>query len=337
LAIVNFECPIVEGKDTPIFKNGPLLKCAPQSVEMIKDAGFRLVTLANNHFRDQGDNGVKTTISTLKNYGIDYVGGGLDIKEASQTYYYEYNGKKTAVINCCEHEFSIADEDTPGSNPLNPIKLWYAIQDAKNKADYVLLIVHGGHEMYQLPSPRMQETYRFFIDAGADAVVNHHQHCYSGYEVYKEKPIIYGLGNFCMDDARYRNNIWNEGYMVIISFGESIKFELIPYIQGNASECLELMKGDRIDSFNQTLKQINSTILNPKLFKTTYDQWVMQASRHYLMDMMPYTMKVFKWMAFRGFLPRTPARKRLLSLYNKIICESHRDRLLVYIKRYLDL
>lgn len=44
----------------------------------------------------------------------------------------------------------------------------------------------------------MQEIYRFFVDIGADAVINHHQHCYSGYEVYKEKPIFYGLGNFCI-------------------------------------------------------------------------------------------------------------------------------------------
>jgi poly-gamma-glutamate synthesis protein (capsule biosynthesis protein) len=48
----------------------------------------------------------------------------------------------------------------------------------------------------------MVETYRFFIEAGADAVVNHHQHCICGYEVYKGKPIFYGLGNFCFDWAK---------------------------------------------------------------------------------------------------------------------------------------
>ena len=44
----------------------------------------------------------------------------------------------------------------------------------------------------------MKETYRFFVDCGADAVINHHQHCYSGYEYYKDKFICYGLGNFAL-------------------------------------------------------------------------------------------------------------------------------------------
>ena len=51
------------------------------------------------------------------------------------------------------------------------------VEEAKKKADFVLVIVHGGSEHFQLPTPRMQATYRFFVDAGADAVVNHHQHC----------------------------------------------------------------------------------------------------------------------------------------------------------------
>jgi poly-gamma-glutamate synthesis protein (capsule biosynthesis protein) len=121
------------------------------------------------------------------------VGGGTNLQEASKILYKKIDEKVLALINCCENEFSIATEVTAGSNPLNPIQQYYAIQEAKSKADYVLVIVHGGHELWQLPSPRMQETYRFFIDAGADAVVNHHQHCYSGYEIYKKKPYILNL------------------------------------------------------------------------------------------------------------------------------------------------
>lgn len=49
---------------------------------------------------------------------------------------------------------------------MNPIAQYYDMQDASRKADYVIVIFHGGMEHYQFPSPRMQETYRFFIDAG---------------------------------------------------------------------------------------------------------------------------------------------------------------------------
>ena len=60
------------------------------------------------------------------------------------------------------------------------------------------MIVHGGHECYNLPSPRMQKQYLFYADQGADIVVGHHTHCISGYEVYKGVPIYYSLGNFCL-------------------------------------------------------------------------------------------------------------------------------------------
>ena len=54
--------------------------------------------------------------------------------EASKILYKEIAGMTLAIINCCEHEFSIATEKTAGSNPLNPIKQYYAIKEAKEKA-----------------------------------------------------------------------------------------------------------------------------------------------------------------------------------------------------------
>ena len=97
----------------------------------------------------------------------------------------------------------------------------------------MLVIVHVGPEHYQLLIPRMKEMYRFFIDVGADVVVNHHQHCFSGYEIYKEKPIFYGLGNFCFDWIGKRNGMWNEGLLLSLTLDLNHKrqFVLIPYRQ----------------------------------------------------------------------------------------------------------
>lgn len=114
---------------------------------------------------------------------------------------------------------------------MNLVHQYFAIKEAREKADSVVVIMHGGHETYQLPTPQMQQTYRFFVDIGADAVVNHHQHCYSGYEVYKNKPIFYGLGNFCFEPLGNVRPTWYEGYMVNLHFNADveIKFDLIPY------------------------------------------------------------------------------------------------------------
>ena len=198
-SIVNFECPITKGKELPIKKCGPNLRCSSKGIEAISWVGFNCVTLANNHFLDYGESGVVNTIQVCSEFGIDIVGGGKNLQEASQILYKKIAGKILAIINCCEHEFSIATEKSAGANQLNPIRQYYTIKKARSEADFVLVIVHGGHEYYQLPNARMHETYRFFVDAGADAVVNHHHHCFSGSEVYNGKPIFYGLGNFCFD------------------------------------------------------------------------------------------------------------------------------------------
>ena len=75
---------------------------------------------------------------------------------------------------------------------MNPISIYYDLLEARKNADIIICITHGGHEGYNLPSPRMQSLYRFSIDCGADVVVNHHQHCYSGYEQYHNGYIFFG-------------------------------------------------------------------------------------------------------------------------------------------------
>lgn len=165
-SILNLEAPILNLEGKPIKKYGPNLKAHINTIYAIKYAGFDMVTLANNHFYDYGDDGVRQTLDACKKEGIDVVGGGMNMADASQTFYKEIKGIRVAIINCCEHEFSIATETSGGSNPLNPIQQYYAIQDAKMKADKVVVIVHGGYEGYQLPSPRMKETYRFLSMLG---------------------------------------------------------------------------------------------------------------------------------------------------------------------------
>ena len=180
-SVVNFESPVVEHPAEPIKKCGPSLKSSEKAVKALKWVGFNCLTLANNHFYDYGEVGVDDSISAIEKMGLDHVGAGKNLLEASMPLYKEIGGKILAIVNCCEHEFSIATDRTGGSNPLNPIRQYYAIREAKEKADFVLVIVHGGFEHYQLPSVRMQETYRFFITIVADAVVNHHQHCFIVY------------------------------------------------------------------------------------------------------------------------------------------------------------
>jgi poly-gamma-glutamate synthesis protein (capsule biosynthesis protein) len=325
-AIVNYECPIAGEEEKPIKKQGPNLKSSVKGADAISYAGFDCVTLANNHFLDYGVQGVRNTLNAFKALNIDCVGGGVNLSEAEKTLFKEIGGKSLAIINCCEHEFSIATESTAGSNPLNPIHQYNAIQDARGKADCVLVIVHGGHEHFQLPSPRMVDTYRFFIDAGADAVVNHHQHCYSGYEVYNGKPIFYGLGNFCFDSLGIATKEWTEGYVAVIEFEKNkIHFELHPYCQCAEEPRVKLLN---MNSFDVRLKELNGIIKNGHILKEHINQYYESCADECSRVLVPCDNRFYWGARHRGWIPSLISAKRIVYAENYIDCESHRDKLI---------
>lgn len=331
LSIVNLEAPVVEHEAKGIDKCGPCLKGTAKSVDALKYAGFDMATLANNHFYDYGEVGVSDTLKECHDKGIETVGGGMNLQEASKTKYVDIKGKKLAIINCCEHEFSIASETTGGSNPLNPIQQYYAIQEARHKADYVIVIVHGGHEHYQLPSPRMKETYRFFIDAGADAVINHHQHCYTGYEVYNNKPIFYGLGNFCFDRGEQAQKFWQEGYMVMLDItDDTITYDLIPYVQARAEAGVKIMT-DR-NEFDSEITRFNTIIVDDKQLKAEHLKWMDKTSKGYMLALEPYQGRILSGLYVRNLLPKFINKRKALRLINYLQCEAHMERTLNALK-----
>lgn len=332
-SVVNFECPITNGKMNSINKVGPTLQCDETGIEALKWVGFDCVTLANNHFLDYGEEGVKNTLGACREYGIDTVGGGMNTQEASKILYKRINEETLAIINCCEHEFSIATENMAGSNPLNPIQQYYAIQEARTKAKFVLVIVHGGHEYYQLPSPRMQEIYRFFIDAGADAVVNHHQHCYSGYEIYREKPIFYGLGNFCFDWEGKRKSTWNDGYMVIISFfSNKIENEIISYNQCDDTPCITISHGMLAEQKLGRIFDLNDTIKDKFKLKSYFDNYI-EKSSNLRTVFSPFTGRFLNALCDRNIIPSFVSAKKRKQLLAYIQCESHFPKVIKYLKQ----
>lgn len=336
-SIINFECPIVEGNVEPIKKSGPLLRTTHNSVDAIRYAGFDCVTLANNHFRDFGDIGCITTLSELRKQNIDFVGGGSNIYEAQRILYKKIYDKIIAIINFCENEFSIASKNTAGSAPLDIVDNCHQITEAREKADYVLVVVHGGHELYQLPSPRMKKLYRFFIDLGAHAVVNHHQHCYSGYEYYQGKPIVYGLGNFCFDKNGMCSKIWNEGYCVTIEFVDMHpRIQIHPYKQCNEHPKLEILKEDELSVFYTRIREINEIISNDKSLEDYFDKWIEERSKNVMEIFASYHNRYLNAAANRGWIPHPISLKEAGAILNYVACESHRDIVIEVLNKSLN-
>ena len=160
-SILNLEAPLVldSSRAQPIQKVGPSLGAPLETIDVIKSAGFNCVTLANNHIMDYGAQALKDTISTLNEKHILHVGAGQSLNDASKVLYLDDGAQVVAVVNFCENEFSIAGDNSAGAFPLSIVKNYHQIQEAKEGADRVVVIVHGGHELYQLPSPRMKELF----------------------------------------------------------------------------------------------------------------------------------------------------------------------------------
>ncbi len=331
-SVVNLEAPIVLDKPTPIRKSGPNLYASLAAMEVVKDAGFDMLTLANNHFRDQGQSGVCNTISSADSIGLNYVGGGKNLEEARKISYQRIKDKIFAFINVCEQEYSIAEDEYGGSNPYDLINIHKDIVEAKKRADYLILIIHGGIEHYQLPSPRMKREYRYFVELGADVVINHHQHCCSGYEVYQGKPIFYGLGNFCFDLKVYRNNgLWDKGWLVRLLFEDNnIGFSLFPIQQCANTPNVQLLESD---AFASTLDKLNQIIDNDRQLEEEYEKWVTKKTKQRISQLNAFGTKYFDRLYKRGLFGTLYNTQRLYLIKNLLYCESHLD----VIKRILKL
>jgi hypothetical protein len=330
--ITNLECPLINHK-SPILKIGPNLLAKEKCIEALLFGKFNLLTLSNNHILDQGRQGLLSTIELCNNNNIENIGAGTSLAEASKILIKQIKKKRIAFLNFSENEFSTASFDHTGSNPLNPIQNFYAIRSVREQSDYVIVIVHGGHEEYPFPSPRMVETYRFFINAGADIVIGHHPHCYSGYEKYQKGYIFYSLGNFIFDMNGYRNSDWNFGYAVKFYFDDQeISFDIIPYKQCDIKPGVFLLNDNEITKFYSKLNVLNKIIINNDLLKQEWNKLVMQRKKYYLVNFETFNSLFYKSLRYRSLLPGMLSKKKKLLFLNMISCEAHRDLVIDILK-----
>ncbi|WP_240353333.1 CapA family protein [Cohnella algarum] len=195
----NLEAPITE-RGTPAENKKYVFKGKPEYLAGLKNAGFDIVSLANNHTLDQGWEGLSDTMDHLNDAGIQHVGAGRDDTEAFTPVYIESNGITVAYIgvtNIVPVTEWKADKNNPGvAEAYDLTRSKAAIQAARKLADVVVVMVHWGEELNENPVERQTDRSHAFIDAGADLVIGSHPHILQGFESYKGKWIAYSLGNF---------------------------------------------------------------------------------------------------------------------------------------------
>ncbi|MDQ9170768.1 CapA family protein [Oxalobacteraceae bacterium R-40] len=201
IRVGNLEC-VVATTGTPEEGKPYTFRAHPRSLKYLK-RHFDAVSLANNHSGDFGPEAFAEMLGLLKREKIAYFGGGADLSEAHAPLIIERKGLRIALLGYNEffpRSFE-ADADKPGIAWSEDEQVRYDIIAARKnyRADLVIPFMHWGLEHEPRSSTRQRTLARLMIDAGADAVVGGHPHVTQDIEQYKDKPIIYSLGNFVFD------------------------------------------------------------------------------------------------------------------------------------------
>ena len=325
LALLNLETPLC-GPLQPIEKTGPALSANPAAAAFLVNAGFKLVTLANNHIFDFGSPGLYSTLAALDQHGVEYVGAGNSYESAAKPFLLDSNGKKLAIMNFAENEWSTTRGKVPGANPLDPVSNYQAIRAASQIVDHVIVVCHGGHEMHDLPSPRMRSLFRFFVEAGASAVVNHHTHCVSGYEVYQGAPIFYSLGNFLFDNPRMRSGPWTRGMAVELQIeGGGVDFKIHHFDQCTDVELFSPCDQRTSDIRQQHLDTLNEIISDDERLERSFEKYSAKQAKRYLRYLEPTRSRLLLAAQNRGLVPSLLSKRQRTLLLNLIRCEAHRE------------
>ena len=332
LNVTDIECPLTTTTQRNP-KTGPYQFAAPHNIEILKYVNIGLASMANNHMMDCGAEGVMDTIQLCKEAGIQTVGIGKNEVERRKPFSTIIKGKKIAIINLAENEFIAAAGSDVAANGLHLVNNYYDITAAKKTHDFVLLVAHGGNEFYNLPSPRIKETYRFFIDIGADAVISNHTHCYSGYEVHNGKPIFYSLGNFIYDWPEKVNVDWNFGFVVKLILSDTIRFEIIPLKQNSGVPGLFHLNEQELATFSAKQQQLNDIINDDIKLAGAFNDYCHSVKRMYEAYIEPGFGKYIASLRARGFFPKFMKKKKKLLLLNLTRCEAHRDVLLNFLSK----
>ena len=231
-SIVNVECAITESENA-IKKIGPNLKAPIGTAKSLKKAGITHASLSNNHIFDFGIEGAADTVKYLEENGIITTGLGKNRNDARRDLIISDGKIKVAVIAVCEHEFSYALDNRMGAREYDPYDTMDDIVSAKKKADYVVVLYHGGKESCLYPSERLLKLCRSMIKHGADAVLCQHSHCIGCYEEYEGGHILYGQGNFHFVHDEWageglEREMWNTGLVAVLDFNGKCNIELIP-------------------------------------------------------------------------------------------------------------
>jgi poly-gamma-glutamate synthesis protein (capsule biosynthesis protein) len=209
--LINLETSVTRSDD--YWRNkGINYRMHPENISILTAAQINYCSLANNHILDWGYAGLTETIETLQKIHVKSSGAGHNLKETVCPAVMEIDGKGRVIVFSFGSRTSgipsswAASESKPGVNLLKNLSdnavasIERKVREIKHQGDIVVASIHwGGNWGYEIPRDHIEFAHSLIDHGGIDVIHGHSSHHVKGVEIYKEKPIIYGCGDFLND------------------------------------------------------------------------------------------------------------------------------------------
>jgi poly-gamma-glutamate synthesis protein (capsule biosynthesis protein) len=185
----------------------------------------------------------------------------------------------------------------------------------------------------------MIKNYRYYADLGASVVIGHHTHEVSGFEIYKDVPIFYSLGNFIFDYDRKLPEAWYEGVILKLrlSTKKDISFELHPihqYRQGNVG--VQLMNDQDRKDFMAKIEEYSRIIRDEDKVQKKFEAVISKQLRRKIPVLLSYSPVENKMIKLGVPAKYFRTRKNFINLLNNIRTEAHREVALSVLEKKIE-
>lgn len=243
----NMEFPVAPDS---VRSTGSMVFNAPEPVlGALADAGFDVVSFANNHVYDQGVAGFVETIERLESSPLDYLGAGMDCERAKAAKIYEINGIKIGFI-AGSRLYNTYNEPREGQGCSFKITdhrevVERAAEARAAGAEIVLLSIHWGVEYRNAPHVWDVELAHRILDGGVDGIIGHHPHVLQPLEVYEAADgrmtfVAYSLGNFISGQGYHYRHGLHHPHVGNTRDGAILRFAVVRKDYGDDVQRVEL-------------------------------------------------------------------------------------------------
>jgi poly-gamma-glutamate synthesis protein (capsule biosynthesis protein) len=246
--IINLETAVTVSND--YWKRKSInYRMHPENVLCIKAAKIDCCVIANNHVLDWGYAGLEDTLASFEQVNVKSAGAGRNITEAEASAVLEMNSKGRVLVFAYASPTAgvprnwAATNTRAGVNFLADLsqktvrRITTQVQKMKRERDIVVASIHwGGNWGYDIPDEQRNFAHQLIDEAGVDVIHGHSSHHPKGIEVYEDRPIVYGCGDFLNDYEgisgyeEYRDDLVLM-YLVTMQpwSGKLVRFEMVPF------------------------------------------------------------------------------------------------------------